>query len=160
MCSYNQYVGIVMYRYATLIGEGQINNIIVRDILVPDTPTCVNIDDSPWLQIGDMIDTPKPTPVTPKTTWQTNKELFDNYMDYLDKLQNRPLASIIVAQSNQQEPDATDIEKLAKYEERKKYLREKRDVLLSNSTQDLIALIDSYTEADVLANQKLAKTVA
>lgn len=28
-----------MYRYATLIGEGQINNIIVRDILVPDTPT-------------------------------------------------------------------------------------------------------------------------
>lgn len=101
-----------------------------------------------------------PTPATPKTTWQTNKELFDSYMDYLDKLQNRPLASIIVAQSNQQEPDATDVEKLAKYEERKKYLREKRDVLLSNSTQDLIALIDSYTEADVLANQKLAKTVA
>lgn len=108
----------------------------------------------------DSGDTPKPTPVTPKTTWQTNKELFDSYMDYLDKLQNRPLASIIVAQSNQQEPDVTDIEKLAKYEERKKYLREKRDVLLSNSTQDLIALIDSYTEADVLANQKLAKTVA
>lgn len=149
-----------MYRYATLIGEGQINNIIVHDILVPDTPTCVNIDDSPWLQIGDMIDTPKPTVTTPKTTWQTNKELFDSYMDYLDKLQNRPLASIIVAQSNQQEPDAIDVEKLAKYEERKKYLREKRDVLLSNSTQDLIALIDSYTEADVLANQKLAKTIA
>ena len=149
-----------MYRYATLIGEGQINNIIVRDILVPDTPTCVNIDDFPWLRINDMIDTPEPTPAIVKTTWQINKELFDSYMDYLDKLQNRPLASIIVAQNNQQEPDATDVAKLAKYEERKKYLREKRDVLLSNPTQELIALIDSYTEADVLANQKLAKTVA
>lgn len=149
-----------MYRYATLIGEGQINNIIVYDSLVPDTSVCVNIDDSPWLQIGDMIDTPKPTAVTPKTTWQINKELFDGYLDYLDRLQSRPLASIIVAQSNQQEPNATDVEQLTKYEERKKYLREKRDVLLSNPTQDFIALVDSYTEEDVLANQKLAKTVA
>lgn len=150
-----------MYRYAILIGEGQIENIITYDTRIPDTPTCVNITDSPWLRIGDMLDTPEPSPsYSPKTTWQVNNEVFDNYMEYLDKLQNRPLASIIAAQSKQEEPNAADVAKLTLYEDRKNYLREQRTSLLDGSTEALVALIDSYTEEDITSNQKLTKATA
>ena len=81
-------------------------------------------------------------------------------MEYLDKLQNRPLASIIAAQSKQEEPNAADVAKLTLYEDRKNYLREQRTSLLDGSTEALVALIDSYTEEDITSNQKLTKATA
>lgn len=111
-----------MHTYAVIDNKGVITNIIVTEVLVKDTATEINIDDAPWLRIGDPIDRPNPTPDANEIIGKRLDRL-DGMFESIEKEQFRSLCSIVNASLTGKERSSKDENLFLYYEKKKAALR-------------------------------------
>lgn len=132
-----------MHTYAVIDKTGRILDIISVKEVVPDTTDTVNIDDTPWLKVGDYID--NPNPINANTIINKRIDVLDNMFQSIEKEQFRSLCQIMAAQLTGQEIDPKDKEFFLDYENQKRILRQVYPIDAQGEDQDWLNSIQQFT---------------
>ena len=128
-----------MYKYAIINNQGIITNITVKDDMEKDTADCVNIDDSPWLKIGDYIDTPNPE--NANAIINRRIDILDSMFRQIEAEQFRSVCQIMAAQLAGTDVDPKDKELFLEYETKKQILRKAYPITADGTSQEWIETV-------------------